>query len=225
MTTRAAAHAGDLVALVGLEREQRARSCLDDVAAPRLRYAVRRRPSTQARSRDLVFAEFLTRREADDDRPCPVDGLESLRPACPLGRVHLSHIPQLHGADSRSRMVQLALLPEARPKAAISRVDPRGGPFDLPNLETGVGGGDRVGRNYEAGEGLRPPFDLRFERARARNRGGMAWLTDGACRDRTGDLRLAKEARYGLWALRGVTRPHELALRRHGATLARNRRS
>ena len=46
---------------------------------------------------DLVIAEFLTRREADDDRPCPVDGLESGRPTCPLWHFYLFHVPRLHG--------------------------------------------------------------------------------------------------------------------------------
>ncbi len=90
------AHAGDLVALVRLEGEQRSRSCLDDVSARldsrRTLYYHQPRPFTH-----LVIAEFLTRREADDDRPCPVDGFKSGRPTCPLWHFNLFHIPRLHG--------------------------------------------------------------------------------------------------------------------------------
>ncbi len=80
------------MALVGLESEQRARSCLDDIAA-RLdtgRSLNNHQPSPFAH---LVIAEFLTGREPDDDRPCTVDGLESLRPTGPLGCLDLSHVP------------------------------------------------------------------------------------------------------------------------------------
>jgi hypothetical protein len=108
--------AGDLVALVGLESEQRARSCLDDVAA-RLDMGRTLNNHQPSPFTHLVIAEFLTGGEADDDRPRSVDGLESGRPTCPLGRVNLFNVPRLHGTDSRSTMVGLALLPEPRPKA------------------------------------------------------------------------------------------------------------
>ena len=65
-----------------------------------------------------MFAEFLTRCETDDDRPCPVDRLQSLRAAGSLGHLNLFHDPRLHCLESRrSRIVGLALLPEPRPKA------------------------------------------------------------------------------------------------------------
>ena len=111
------ARARDLVPLVGLERQQRARSCLDDVASgfDTRRSLHNHQPSPLAH---LVLTEFLTRREANDDRSGPVDGFERCSPTCPLGCVNLFHIPGLHGADSRrSRMVGLALLPGPRPKA------------------------------------------------------------------------------------------------------------
>ena len=84
------------MALVRLEGEQRSRSCLDDVSArldsSRTIYDHQPRPFAH-----LVIAEFLTRREADDDRPCPVDGFESSRATCPLGHFYLFHVPRLHG--------------------------------------------------------------------------------------------------------------------------------
>ena len=105
------------MALVGLESEQRARSCLDDVAA-RLDMSRTLHNHQPSPFTHLMIAEFLTGGKADDDRPRSVDGLESGRPTCPLGRVNLFHVPRLHSADSRrSRMVGLALLPEPRPKA------------------------------------------------------------------------------------------------------------
>ena len=99
--------AGDPVALVGREGEQRAHSCLDDVAA---RLDTRRSVDDHQPSpfSYLVLAEFLTRRKTDDDRPCPVNSLESLGSAGPLGHLDLSHVPRLHCADSRSWIVELA---------------------------------------------------------------------------------------------------------------------
>jgi hypothetical protein len=41
----------------------------------------------------LVVAQFLTRREADNDRACPVDGLEDGRQAGARGCLNLSHVP------------------------------------------------------------------------------------------------------------------------------------
>src|SRR5262249_11321327 len=45
----------------------------------------------------LVVAELLTRREAENDRPRPVDGLEHGRRASSLRRLDLRHVPGLHG--------------------------------------------------------------------------------------------------------------------------------
>jgi hypothetical protein len=106
----------DAVALARLEREQRSWSRVNDVAArldPR-RSLDHHQPSPFA---NLVVAQLLTGAEADDDRPRPVDGLEDSRQSCPLRRLNLLYVPGLHGADCRSRMVGLALLPEPRPKA------------------------------------------------------------------------------------------------------------
>jgi hypothetical protein len=89
------ARARDLVPLVGLERQQRARSCLDGLTTGLdVRGSLdNHQPSPLAH---LVLTELLTGREANDDRSRPVDGLKRCRPTCPLGGVKRIHIPGLH---------------------------------------------------------------------------------------------------------------------------------
>ena len=93
--------ASSAVPLTRLERNQRARSGLHDITS-HLDARVSlddRQPCTFAH---LMVAELLTGCDADDDRPCPVNGLENSRRTGSLRCFDLRQVPGLHRGDPRA---------------------------------------------------------------------------------------------------------------------------
>jgi uncharacterized membrane protein YqiK len=80
----------------------------------------------------LVVTELLTGREADDDRPCPVDGLEDSRRAGSLRCLDLRQVPGLHGADpNEAQAYKTRTVAEAERDARISQAEAKAKEVEL----------------------------------------------------------------------------------------------